>query len=176
MSYHFFYSNNDSFSNFYDSPFKYQGIQFLCSEQFFMYLKAKLFKDEIHAEKILKAITPNSMKINGRLVENFDPIIWDNWKKNIMYIAVREKVKQNEKIKQKLLKTAPDILVEASPRDTVWGVGLAKTNPLILDKKNWRGTNLLGYILTEIRNDIIYKTSYISDDDEKNIILLLTVL
>jgi ribA/ribD-fused uncharacterized protein len=151
--YHFFYSSRDSFSNFYPAPFEYQGIQFSCSEQFFMYAKAKFFKDNIRAQRILNAKTPATMKKNGRLVQNFDPTIWDQHKENIMYIAIREKFNQNPTILKKLLKTNNKLLVEASPWDTVWGIGLAKNDPLIHDENNWKGQNLLGKLLTHLKNN-----------------------
>jgi ribA/ribD-fused uncharacterized protein len=134
-----------------------------------MYVKAKLFKDPLHTQRILNAKTPATMKRNGRLVENFDPKLWDDYKKIVMYIAIREKVKQNETIKKKLLKTAPKTLVEASPWDTVWGVGLAKDDPLIQDRQNWRGQNLLGHLLTSLREDIVNGTSFVTNEDEEKI-------
>jgi ribA/ribD-fused uncharacterized protein len=139
-----------------------------------MYAKAKLFKDDLHAQRILNAKTPATMKRNGRLVENFDPKVWDEYKQKVMYIALREKVTQNDKIKKKLIKTAPKTLVEASPWDTIWGVGLAKDDPLIQDKNNWKGQNLLGYLLTTLREDIMNGTSYITEKDEAEIKALLS--
>jgi ribA/ribD-fused uncharacterized protein len=150
--YHFFYSSRDSFSNFYKAPFTYAGLEFSCSEQLFMYAKAKLFKDNERAKRILNAKTPATMKRNGRQVKGFDPIVWDQYKEDFMFLALREKINQNSKIKQKLLKTSPALLVEASPWDTIWGVGLAKNDPLIHDPANWQGTNLLGKLLTDLRD------------------------
>lgn len=167
--YHFFYSSRDSFSNFYDAPFEYQGIQFSCSEQFFMYLKAKLFHDSFHASQILGAKTPVIMKRHGRLIPYFDPKIWDEYKQYVMYIALREKVNQHDDIKSKLLNTAPKIIVEASPMDKIWGVGLSHSNPLIQDSRNWQGQNLLGYLWTRLREDIIHGTSFVTTVMEERI-------
>lgn len=54
-----------------------------------------------------------------------------------------------------MLDTAGTTLVEASPYDRIWGIGLAASNPKALDRKMWRGTNWLGQALTEVREEIV---------------------
>lgn len=75
---------------------------------------------------------------------------------------------QNDKMKKELFATFNKTLVEASPRDRLWGIGLGQDNKKVHDKKLWRGKNLLGYALTEVRDTLLKKNGYI--DDDKNII------
>ena len=92
------------------------------------------------------------MKKLGRRVKNFDERIWRRESKKIVKFGNEAKFFQNSKLKEGLLATYPKLLVEASPYDAIWGVGLSANHPDILDSKTWRGLNQLGTILTEIRD------------------------
>lgn len=154
-------------SNFYKIKFKYvldttkEEVIFDSSEQLFMWFKAYHFKDEEIANKILKAKEPNHAKPLGRLVSDyrdgtkkpFDEIEWDKVRYNYMLKALRAKFKEKEMSKA-LLNTGDKILVEGSPVDTVWAVGLNYNDNRILDPNNCLGTNLLGKALMEIRDEI----------------------
>lgn len=65
---------------------------------------------------------------------------------------------QNKELLEKLLATHPRTLVEASPRDRIWGIGLGASNPMAQDRKHWQGRNLLGQILTEVREQLREET------------------
>ena len=58
-----------------------------------------------------------------------------------------------------MLKTAGTELAEASPFDRKWGIGLEPNNPKANDRSQWRGGNLLGRIITEVRDELIMKNS-----------------
>ena len=104
--------------------------------------------------KLLKnsELLPKDAKALGRQVKNFDDYNWNQVKYMFMLMACHFKFSQNPELKQELLNTKNKILVEASKTDLVWGVGLAASDPLILDSKNWKGENLLGEVLMDVRN------------------------
>ncbi|MNP56050.1 Swarming motility protein YbiA [compost metagenome] len=120
-----------------------------------MHRKAVLFGDEEMAEKILSALTPREQKALGRKVRNFDKSQWEAHCKQFVYEANHAKFTQNPHLLETLLATKGTTLVEASPTDRIWGVGLKAENPKILDRATWRGTNWLGEILTKLREDLL---------------------
>ena len=117
-----------------------------------MYQKAKLFGDNDTAVAILNASDQKIQKSLGRLVKGFDPHIWDENKEMIVDQGNYYKFTQNKIMLIELLSTEDRKLVEASRTDLVWGVGLDQDDPLILDEKNWKGQNLLGKVLTNLRD------------------------
>lgn len=155
----FFWQSRSPFSQWYPSNFVLEGIRFYCAEQAMMYHKAILFGDKEIAQKILQAKEPREQKALGRKVKNFDKKRWDSMCKQIVYTANEAKFTQNEELLQILLATEGTTLVEASPVDTIWGIGLAADDPRALDRTKWRGTNWLGEVLTELREDILKKVS-----------------
>lgn len=129
-----------------------QGIFYNCCEQYMMYQKAILFGDNEIAEEILEETNPRTQKNLGRKVKNYDQTLWDTWKFNIVFSGNLLKFTQHDDLKKRLIDSYPRKLVEASPVDTIWGVGLAAGNDAILDEKNWRGQNLLGECLMAVRD------------------------
>lgn len=143
---------NGPFSNWYPCRFTdIKGIEYNCTEQYMMYHKALLFRDYANASRILEALTPKEQKQLGRSVKNFDPHQWGQFAKEIVWIGCFYKFTQNQDLKQVLLESKDTLLVEASPYDCVWGVGLGEEDPLIQNRENWRGTNWLGEVLTDLR-------------------------
>ena len=138
-------------SNFHSCEIVRDNIKFSSSEQLFMYLKALEFEDYETAELIQKSTTPKGAKKLGRLIKNFNSERWDYIKEDIMQEVLLLKFSQNVVLKNRLLITEEKELVEASPFDTIWGVGLREDDPLILNESNWKGKNLLGECLMEIR-------------------------
>ena len=137
----------------YDIPlFKNQEVAFYNTEQYMMYMKAATFKDKKMMLKIVKEKDPKKVKRLGRQVKNFDCQIWDSVKEEIVFNGNLLKFSQNPHLKNKLLETGDKILVEASPYDRIWGIGMAKNNKNILDSSKWRGKNLLGKALMKVRN------------------------
>src|SRR4051812_34791049 len=119
--YTFFYSNKSPFSQWYKTTFIIDGIEFNCCEQYMMYAKATLFKDPEHAAKILATSDPGKQKAFGRMVKDFNADKWNVTREQIVYTGNHAKFTQNENLKKHLLSTAGTILVEASPRDRIWG-------------------------------------------------------
>jgi ribA/ribD-fused uncharacterized protein len=154
----YFYDNY--LSNFYNSPFTapltLTGTNFLFqnSEQYFMACKALKFEDYLILMNILNSPKPSTVKKLGKEIKNFDVNVWDSCKYNAMYRACYFKFFQNPTLRLKLLETTGKTLVEAALDDKVWGVGLSENDPLILDSLNYRGLNLLGKVLMNVRADL----------------------
>jgi len=129
------------------------GIQYKCAEQYMMYQKARLFGDTESMNKILIEKSPSKQKALGRAVKNYDQKIWDIYKWDIVKTGNYLKFTQNPKHKESLLATK-GTLVECNASDQVWGIGLSEHDPRINERSEWRGMNLLGKILTELREQL----------------------
>jgi len=151
----FFWGNIDPFSNWHrPASFQFKEIGFAQSEQFFMFCKAMHFGDRQMAYKILFTKDPRKNKDQGKLVSGFDKKEWEDVSYHYMYVACREKFLQNQKLLDALMYTGDTEIVEASPYDLVWGIGWHQNDAEALDRKLWRGKNLLGEILTVLREEI----------------------
>lgn len=139
------------FSQWHQTPFELDGHQFVTAEQWMMYSKAKLFGDEDRALHILNTNDPSLQKRLGSLVTDFDQLQWDKWKIDIVYRGSYAKFSQNKGAARQLKSTGETMLVEANVRDWVWGIGLGVEDPQVCNPSNWRGTNLLGRILTLVK-------------------------
>jgi len=135
-------------------PFVIDGMKFNCAEQYMMYKKAMLFGDHETADLIMDEEHPRDQQDWGRKVRNFDKAIWEANCKQFVFDANYAKFTQNPKLKAELLGTGDRLLVEASPKDIIWGIGLSEDAPGIEDPTNWRGTNWLGEILTAVKKEI----------------------
>ena len=132
-----------------------RGRRYNCCEQYMMFWKAMLFHDFEIARRIMAEKDPRLQQLLGREVRGFNNALWDRNSERIVYSGNKLKFDQHIDLRIRLVGTYPLLLVEASPTDLIWGVGLAEDNPLILDERNWRGKNLLGKTLTRIRDGII---------------------
>lgn len=130
-------------------------VSFNTSEQAYMWRKAYFFGDEVTMKKLeCSDLTPREAKDLGREVANYQDDLWECVRFDYMVYSNYLKYTQNPDLKEKLLATGEKVLVEASPYDKVWGVGLLANNPLILDDKNWTGRNLLGKSIMKVRSMI----------------------
>lgn len=151
----FFYRTAHPFSQWYECNYEIDGIHFNTAEQCMMYGKAMLFGDVEIAQKVLTVKHPRDQKALGRQVKNFIPEVWEREAKNIVYKANYAKFTQNENLKKFLLDTKGTTLVEASPTDVIWGIGMDENDPKRFDRSEWRGTNWLGEVLTQLREDLL---------------------
>jgi hypothetical protein len=140
------------FSNWYPSNFEVDAINYNCGEQYMMYQKATTFGDDESAKLILSEKSPRNQKALGRKVKNFDVSIWDSVKYDLVKTGLREKFKQNQDMKEYLLKYCGYQIVEASHEDRIWGIGYAEDDAIV-NIDNW-GENLLGKILTELSEEL----------------------
>ena len=145
---------NGYLSNWFESEFTVGGITFSSMEQYMMYEKAVLFKDQTTAEKILQTNDVAKIKALGRTVQNFDDKVWTKERERIVYHGVSEKFCQNPELSQKLEKTGEEIIAECAVKDRIWGIGLSMKDEDRLSIDKWRGQNLLGRILMRVREDI----------------------
>ncbi len=141
------------FSNFWKTKIKIKDLEFLSSEQAFMYMKAKVF-DKSKCNKILETDSPQEAKKIGRKIRNYDDLKWASLRYDVMKDILFYKFSQNPELKIILLKTGNKILVEGSPYDKIWGVGIHFKDELIYNESNWRGQNLLGKALMEVREKL----------------------
>lgn len=142
-------------SQWYECRFTVDGVEYSCAEQYMMAEKARLFGDRENLERILEAKHPKEMKAYGRAVQNFNEETWKQACYGIVKAGNLAKFSQNPPLWEYLRGTRGQILVEASPRDRIWGIGMGKSNPDAEDPSRWRGTNLLGFALTEVRDELL---------------------
>lgn len=139
-------------SQWYEAPFELEGRRFATAEHAMMYGKARLFGDHGMAARILAAAGPGEARKLGRTVRGFVESRWSEARMEIVTAANVLKFGQNAELKRYLLGTGDCILVEASPLDRIWGIGLDPWNPLATAPTHWQGTNLLGFALMTARD------------------------
>jgi ribA/ribD-fused uncharacterized protein len=149
----FFWSG--PFSQWHRSPFTLNGQVYVTAEQYMMAEKARLFGDEEILQRILAARDPREQKALGRRVREFDAELWNKFARDIVYRGNRAKFTTHRDLLTVLFDTEGTTIVEASPLDTIWGIGLAADNPAALDRASWQGSNWLGEVLTRLRDDLL---------------------
>lgn len=142
------------FSQWYESPFTVNKKTYQSTEHWMMAHKALLFDNKEVYDKILTCKTPAEAKKLGRQVTGFDEEIWKKHRYTIVILGNIHKFNQNKALGNYLLQTNHRILVEASPVDPIWGIGLAQDHKHIYHVDQWRGLNLLGFALMETRDFI----------------------
>jgi len=150
--FHFFWSG--PFSQWHPSPFEIDGVTYSCAEQYMMAEKARLFEDVAREVMIMSTSDPSDQKRYGRMVEGFDNEVWLRNAKDIVKQASLAKYGQNPDLRAVLMATMGKTLVEASPEDRLWGIGLRKTDPRAKGRSTWKGKNWLGEVLTEVRDEL----------------------
>src|SRR5580704_5699560 len=139
----FFFTAASPFSQWHPCTFVVDGRTFSCAEQFMMHGKALLFGDAKVAAQIWATDAPKQHKALGRKVAGFDDTRWRAAREAIVAAGSRAKFTQNRALLELLLATRGTTLVEASPYDRIWGIGLAASDPRAQDPATWRGQNLL---------------------------------
>lgn len=127
---------------------------YLYMEQYMMAGKAQLFGDEERRKEILACSDPKQIKVLGRKVRGFDQVVWDKFKYAIVLNGNWCKFSQNRELREFLLSTGDSVLVEASPYDRIWGIQLSADTPEAQNPFRWRGENLLGFALMEVRDEL----------------------
>lgn len=139
------------FSQWYPAAFEIDGVSYPTAEHWMMAAKARLFNDSDILKQVLIAPDPKAAKVLGRQVGNFDDKVWKANARMLVTDGNFAKFSQNESLGQFLLATGDDVIVEASPRDCIWGIGLGAENPKAQHPDTWRGQNLLGFALMDVR-------------------------
>lgn len=145
---------NGYLSNWYSCSFKYGRYTYSSAEQFMMAQKAALFRDFGVFFKILDTHDQSTIKKLGKQVSNYDDAVWSRLRGPMMRRGLRAKFQQNPELMEKLLATGNMVLAECAPRDKIWGIGLAVDDARIQDPQQWKGQNLLGTVLMEVRSDL----------------------
>jgi ribA/ribD-fused uncharacterized protein len=143
------------FSQWWPSPFRIDGVNYTTAEHWMMASKAAMFSDEHAYEKILAARTPEEAKTIGRTVKEFDERLWIAERFGVVVRGSEAKFEQNPVLCDYLIGTKTRILVEASPVDSVWGIGLDAKDPRAQEPQQWKGLNLLGFALMVARGNLI---------------------
>jgi ribA/ribD-fused uncharacterized protein len=139
-------------SQWWTAAFTEDGHTFASAEHYMMAHKAWLFDDHETAAKILAAGHPGEAKKLGRLVRDFDEAVWNARRFDIVTRGNIAKFGRREELTGFLLGTGNRVLVEASPRDRIWGIGLAVDDERSVSPSTWRGLNLLGFALMAARD------------------------
>lgn len=189
MEYTFFFHLTSPFSNFHPAKFEYKELTFISNEQFMMFSKAKTFKDEITAQKIIEINDEPLAKkfINGELsrdditkdkdlsaqwqnlmmkakklgrgVQNYDESIWNQRRSKVVLFGARLKFTQNLDLKELLVNTGDTYMIEAASRDSIWGIGLSEYEAKRIPPEQWPGLNLLGKVLDSLKAE--FKTELV---------------
>jgi ribA/ribD-fused uncharacterized protein len=138
-------------SQWWPAPFAVDGTEFATAEHWMMWSKATLFGDDAAAERVLAATDPQRAKAVGRQVRDFDESVWAERRYEIVVAGSLAKFGRHTDLRTYLLGTGDAVLVEASPYDRVWGIGLGRNDERATRPDRWRGLNLLGFALTHVR-------------------------
>ncbi|SNT66236.1 hypothetical protein SAMN05421812_13517 [Asanoa hainanensis] len=138
-------------SQWWPAPFVVDGVRYATAEHYMMAGKARLFGDEELAGRMLAAAHPGAVKALGRQVRSFDEAVWAEHRFELVVAGNVAKFGQHPDLGRFLSGTGNRVLVEASPLDRVWGIGLAADDPDASDPTRWRGLNLLGFALMHAR-------------------------
>lgn len=155
---------NGPFSNWYPARFdldtktEWGVMPFNCAEQAMMFYKAVVFEDRASLIKIMETASPREQKALGRKVENFNQEKWESVCIPLITNVLVAKFGADKKLKKILLDTGNKTIVEASPYDKVWGIGMGVEHPDILDESKWQGKNFLGICLMNAREILAEET------------------
>lgn len=155
----YIFFSSGPFSQWYKASFKSpDGREYCCCEQYMMAAKALAFHDDEALKEIMATNNPRKHKEIGRQVRGFDLSKWDAVKTLVVFYGNYLKFSQNEDLWKILDGTGDKVIAEASPWDSVWGIGMQVEDPMIMDTSVW-GENLLGKALMEVRKAIRSSTS-----------------
>lgn len=148
----FFWRTEDVYSNWHPSVFVVNGTEYQNAEQFMMAEKARLMGDSATLQLIMATADPRDIKALGRKIKPWDETLWVANRERVMLEGVIAKFDQNPDMLTELLLTEEREIVEASPYDRIWGIGLEENDDRVLDKTHWQGLNLLGIACMQARN------------------------
>lgn len=140
--------------NWYPAKFRLDGVTYHTTEHYLMAEKARLFDDAPIRDLVLRAVTPLEAQMLGRQVSGFREEVWVEHRFDICVTGNRAKFDQHPALRDYLAATSPCVLVEASPWDKLWGIGVAARHPRAADPRQWRGLNLLGFSLMAVRAEL----------------------
>jgi len=156
--FHFFWGGQ--LSNWHLCHFRVADVWYNSVEQQVMARKALLFDDFDRFDRIMETAAPSEQKKIGRRVKNFDKNKWNRFSREIVYEGCYAKFSQSKELGKYLISTGNKILVEASPYDCIWGIGLNMNDPKAMDPDQWRGKNWLGETLMRVRQSVSHSYTF----------------
>jgi len=145
---------NGIYSQWYVRNILIDGVEYSSCEQYMMAMKARTFNDSEAYLEIMATNTPRIQKEWGRKVQGFDKYKWNEVCREIVYKGNLAKFTQYEDLREQLMETGDRELVEASPYDRIWGIGMDVDHPDLENKAEWNGLNWLGEAITRVRETI----------------------
>ena len=145
---------NGYLSNWYKSSFELDGVRFSSAEQYIMYRKCMIFGDDASANAVIATEDPAEQQAIGRRAAGYIDKVWAGMRQQAAFRGLYAKFSQNDDLKKKLLDTADAWLVECAHSDTVWACGIRLDDEARFDASNWRGQNLLGFTLMQVREEL----------------------
>ena len=134
-------------------PMRIDGIEYATCEQFMMAEKARMFGDSEAEAAIMATRNPREQKALGRKVKNFDDSQWVANREHVAYRGNFAKFSQNRELRDMLVSSGDKTIAEASPKDSIWGIGMAEDDPYVTDMSRW-GLNLLGKAIMRVRDTL----------------------
>jgi len=141
-------------SQWFDAGFDIDNIHYATAEHYMMAEKARTFGDTEALGQVLAATTPEDVKKIGRRVENFNAEVWNKRSIEVVLQGNLAKFSQNPRLGLWLRASGSSVLVEASPEDAIWGIGLHRDDPRANDPSVWPGKNLLGFAIMTARDQL----------------------
>lgn len=135
----------------WNAPFMAEGVCYQTAEHYMMAAKARLFGDEEMAARIAASVDPSEAQYLGRKVRGYDEALWAGRRYQVVIEGNLHKFTQHRSLHDYLLATGEAVLVSANPTDRVWSIGYADDAPQVIAPSLWRGANLLGFALMEVR-------------------------
>jgi ribA/ribD-fused uncharacterized protein len=142
------------FSQWWPVPVSIGAVTYPTAEHWMMAEKARLFDDKEGLARVLAARSPGTAKAAGREIRGFDEDRWAEARYDIVVTGTLAKFSQHPDLARVLGETGAMILVEASPTDRVWGIGLSANDEAATDPSRWPGLNLLGFALMDVRETL----------------------
>ena len=139
-------------SQWYPSPFRVDGVLYPTAEHFMMAAKARLFRDREILARIVAAPDPGLALSLGRQVRGYEPSAWEQARFDAVVAGNTAKFSQNPSLSKYLCGTAGKVLAQATPLETIWGIGLSPEHRDATNPSKWRGSNLLGFALMQVRD------------------------
>ena len=141
-------------SQWFDAGFAIDNVQYATAEHYMMAEKARAFGDTQALEQVLASSSPEEVKKIGRRVKNFNADVWNERSIEVVLQANIAKFSQNPRLGKWLRATGATVLVEVSPEDAIWGIGLHRDDPRAKDPSVWPGKNLLGFAIMTARDHL----------------------
>lgn len=139
-------------SNWWIAPFDLEGIRFCSTEQYIMYKKCEMFGDTSAARAVLATDDPAQQQQIARNAKGYNDVVWKGVRQVVAMRGLVEKFAQNTDLLKQLQDTGDSYLVECAISDKAWACGISLYDKARFDISNWKGSNILGFALMEVRS------------------------